>query len=586
MSIDIPVVSKFDPNGLKQAQKALGGFKKTLGTVAVALGAALSVRAVTNFAKASIGAASDLEESLNALSVSYGDASEGIAKLGEDAATRLGVTQSAFNQAAVRFSAFADRVVGDGGDVEGFVDDITTRAADFASVFNIDVAEALQVFQSGLAGEAEPLKRFGINLLQSEVQAFALQEGLIGVGEQMTEDIKTQARYGLLMQETAQTQGDFANTSDGLANSQRILSANFEQMQATVGGALLPAFAALSAGLLPVVEQLGPVLTGAVEDLTPALEDLGAQIPGLLQMFLPLVPMFVNLVGVVLKLAEAALPVLVRLFESLIPSIQALLPPVLELIEQLLPPLAELFVSLLDAVLPIIEAVLPMLTELLVALAPTLVKIVEAFLPLIDLVVPILTGLLEYLIPILTTVGEILAVLLVEALGYLTGAFEDFMAFLEPFTSFFEETFGGISNFFHGIINAMIGMFEGFANGVINGVNGVIRALNRIQVSAPSWLTALTGITSFGINIRELPNISLPRVALAEGGIVTGPMNALIGEAGPEAVIPLDKMGKMGNTYNINVTAGMGTSGAQVGEQIVTAIKRYERTSGPVFASA
>jgi hypothetical protein len=292
MSIDIPVVSKFDPTGLKQAQNALGGFKKTLGTVAVALAGALSVRAVGDFAKASISAASNLEESLNAVRVSYGAASEEIAKLGEDAASRLGVTQAAFNQAAVRFSAFADRVVGEGGDVGGFVDDITTRAADFASVFNIDVAEALQVFQSGLAGEAEPLKRFGINLLQSEVQAFALRSGLIEVGETMTEQEKVQARYGLLMESTAKTAGDFANTSDGLANSQRILKANFEGMQATVGGALLPAFAALSAGLLPVVEQLGPVLTEAVESLTPALEDLGAQIPGLLTSFMPLVPLF------------------------------------------------------------------------------------------------------------------------------------------------------------------------------------------------------------------------------------------------------------------------------------------------------
>jgi hypothetical protein len=585
MSIDIPVVSKFDPTGLKQAQNALGGFKKTLGTVAVALGAALSVRAVTDFAKSSINAASDLEESLNALSVSYGDASEGIAKLGEDAATRLGVTQSAFNAAAVRFSAFADRIVGEGGDVGEFVDDITTRAADFASVFNIDVAEALQVFQSGLSGEAEPLKRFGINLLQSEVQAYALEQGLISVGEQMTEDIKTQARYGLLMQETAKTQGDFANTSDGLANSQRILSANFEDMQATVGGALLPAFAALSAGLLPVVEQLGPVLGEAVESLTPALEDLAGQIPGLLTSFMPLVPLFVDFVGVVLNLAQSVLPILVRLFDALIPTFEALLPPVMELIEQLLPPLAELFLTLVDAALPIIEAVLPVLTDLLVALAPILIRLVEAFLPLINLVVPILTGLLEFLIPILTTVAEILAVLLVEAVNYLIGTFEDFMAFLEPFTTFFQETFGGIQTFFYTIINSLIGMWEGFANAVINGVNSVIRALNRIQVSAPAWLTALTGITSFGINIREIGNISLPRVALAEGGIVTGPMNALIGEAGPEAVIPLNKMPK-GNTYNINVTAGMGTNGAVVGEQIVNAIRKYERTSGPVFARA
>ena len=585
MSIDIPVVSKFDPTGLKQAQNALGGFKKTLGTVAVALGAALSVRAVTDFAKTSINAASDLEESLNALSVSYGDASEGIAKLGEDAATRLGVTQSAFNQAAVRFSAFADRVVGEGGNVEGFVDDITTRAADFASVFNIDVAEALQVFQSGLSGEAEPLKRFGINLLQSEVQAYALEQGLISVGEQMTEDIKTQARYGLLMQETAKTQGDFANTSDGLANSQRILQANFQDMQATVGGALLPAFAALSAGLLPVVEQLGPVLGDAVESLTPALEDLASQIPGLLTSFMPLVPVFVNFLGVVLNLAQAVLPILVRLFESLIPTIESLLPPVMELIEQLLPPLAELFLTVVDAILPMVEAVLPILTDLLIALAPILIRLVEAFLPLINLIVPILTEMLEFLIPILTTVAEILAVLLVQAVNYLIDTFEDFMAFLEPFTAFFEETFGGIQTFFYNIINSLIGMWEGFANAVINGVNSVIRALNRIQVSAPAWLTALTGISSFGINIRELGNISLPRVALAEGGIVTGPMNALIGEAGPEAVIPLNKMPK-GNTYNITVNAGVGTNGSQVGEQIVNLIRKYERTSGPVFARA
>jgi hypothetical protein len=79
--------------------------------------------------------------------------------------------------------------------------------------------------------------------------------------------------------------------------------------------------------------------------------------------------------------------------------------------------------------------------------------------------------------------------------------------------------------------------------------------------------------------------VVLPRIALADGGIVTGPINALIGEAGPEAVIPLDRMGGMGNTYNITVNAGMGTDGAKLGEDIVRAIRKYERVSGPVFAS-
>jgi hypothetical protein len=135
-------------------------------------------------------------------------------------------------------------------------------------VFNIDVAEALQVFQSGLAGEAEPLKRFGINLLQAEVQTYALEAGIISAGEQMTEQQKVQARYGLLMQSTAKTAGDFANTSDGLANSQRILRARLDDVFSSLGGALLPAMASivgeLSKRLIPAFERFSALDEHAV----------------------------------------------------------------------------------------------------------------------------------------------------------------------------------------------------------------------------------------------------------------------------------------------------------------------------------
>jgi len=584
VSINLPIVSKFDPTGLKQAQNALGGFKKTLGTVAVALGAALSVRAVTDFAKASIGAASDLEESLNALSVSYGDASEGIAKLGEDAATRLGVTQSAFNAAAVRFSAFADRVVGEGGDVAGFVDDITTRAADFASVFNIDVAEALQVFQSGLSGEAEPLKRFGINLLQSEVQAYALEQGLISVGEQMTEDIKTQARYGLLMQETAKTQGDFANTSDGLANSQRILQANFQDMQATVGGALLPAFASLTAGLLPLVEQLGPVLGNTVESLTPAIEDLGAQIPGLLQGFIPLIPVLGQLATLFLDLIAQLLPFVVDLFSALLPILTEMVPVIISVAEDALGLFIPLLLDLTSVIAPIINNFLPIFSQLFEALAPIILQLVDALLPLIEILLPILTDLFLLLLPILGLVAQIIGVVLVAAITLFSNVLQGFNVFLDAFVDSFKAVWQSIADFFANLINGLIGAFEGFVNGAIRGINSVINAMNSIRFRIPDWIPGLGG-KSFGLDLRTLNEISLPRVALAEGGIVTGPMNALIGEAGPEAVIPLNKMPK-GNTYNITVNASPGTNGAAVGEQIVNLIRKYERTSGPVFARA
>lgn len=268
-SVKVVLKSVFDDKGIKSAQAEFANVGKTIGGVLTAVGAsvALAGAGIAKFGADSVKSASTLEESLNAVNVAYGSASKAIVELGEDAAQRLGVTQSAFNAAAVRFSAFAERVVGAGGDVTGFIDDITTRAADFASVFNIDVAEALQVFQSGLSGEAEPLKRFGINLLDSEVKAYGLRTGLIAVGETMTEQQKVQARYGLLMEATAKTQGDFANTSDSLANSQRILQASFEDLQASVGSALLPVFADLT-------KEFGTMLPSIQAALIPAAEAL------------------------------------------------------------------------------------------------------------------------------------------------------------------------------------------------------------------------------------------------------------------------------------------------------------------------
>jgi hypothetical protein len=68
---------------------------------------------------------------------------------------------------------------------------------------------------------------------------------------------------------------------------------------------------------------------------------------------------------------------------------------------------------------------------------------------------------------------------------------------------------------------------------------------------------------------------------MAEGGIVTKPTLAMIGEGnGAEAVIPLSKLGNMGGgDININVTGGMATS-AEIGQNIVNALRAYQRTSG------
>lgn len=88
------------------------------------------------------------------------------------------------------------------------------------------------------------------------------------------------------------------------------------------------------------------------------------------------------------------------------------------------------------------------------------------------------------------------------------------------------------------IVNGILKIVETMANGVVDAVNGMIRALNSVHFDIPDWVPALGG-KSFSLNLQEIGKVNLPR--LANGGITTGATLAEIGEAGREAVLPLDR---------------------------------------------
>jgi hypothetical protein len=112
------------------------------------------------------------------------------------------------------------------------------------------------------------------------------------------------------------------------------------------------------------------------------------------------------------------------------------------------------------------------------------------------------------------------------------------------------------------------------------------------QLTPSQFASASSAAAQFGTAAGSYTALAFAlqnqRKKLSKGGIVLGRKDVTIGEAGPEAVIPLSGANSagMGTTYNIVVNAGIGTSGSQVGKEIVDAIKRFEKTSGPVFASA
>lgn len=208
----------------------------------------------------------------------------------------------------------------------------------------------------------------------------------------------------------------------------------------------------------------------------------------------------------------------------------------------------------------------------------------------------------EAFLGIFVAVGEGMAIAFSSLGEQLMAGFaavgEFFTGIWEAFAGFFTEAWEtakegfmlgleAIGTFFKNMVNGWIGLFEGFVNNIIGGVNRMIDALNTISIKVPKGVPKIGGIT-FGVNLPRVPSVNLPR--LAEGGIVPATPGGIIANIGEgrynEAVIPLKPGMGLGNTYNITVNAGMGTSGSRVGEEIIRHIKQYERSSGPVFARA
>jgi len=386
----------------------------------------------------------------------------------------------------------------------------------------------------------------------------------------------------------------------------QLLQSRIQDVGIAIGGPIVDLLLTLMEDLGPVFDILGTLMVDMFAELTPVIGQLIGFLPSLLQAFAPLIPIIGKIAETVMKVVTLALPPLITLFEKLMPIFQVLieklLPVFVNLFELLMPVIDELatlfadvliiafeflvpiLMDLIEALMPLAQDLFPVITDIIKKLAPIIVTMLEAFMPLVNIILPIIIRQIEILIPFLVFLAEIFGKILVYAIEVLAG----FVKFLgERFAdlgTLFVDVFTNVQKFFAGIVNGMIGLFEGFINGVIDGINWLIRKINTIKINVPA--TPFNQAFTMGFDFRELERISIPRIQLAEGGIVTKATRALIGEAGPEAVIPLDKMGGMGNTYNITVNAGMGTDGARVGEEIVSAIRKFERVSGPVFARA
>jgi hypothetical protein len=244
-------------DSVKTANTGMQNFTAQLKKVGAAMGLAFAGAQIAQFGKDVILASSNMAETVSKVNVVFGDTADAVHKFGETAATALGISsQQALEAAGTYGNLFQALGVGKEKSQEMSVS-MVQLASDLASFNNMSVTDSLNALRSGLSGETEPLKRFGIALNDVTLKNKAMAMGFGEIKGVMDPAIKAQVTYALVMEQTTLAQGDYARTADGAANTMKTLQARFQDAKVALGDALMPAFRAL----LGVLNLLVPILT-------------------------------------------------------------------------------------------------------------------------------------------------------------------------------------------------------------------------------------------------------------------------------------------------------------------------------------
>jgi hypothetical protein len=235
-------------NGVDKASGVFGGIRKALGGMATVAGGILAAGAIqqigqafVNLGKDSIQAASDLGETANKINVVFGDAAGAVNKFAADAAASLGQSQQQALDAAATFGVFGKAAGLTGGALSNFSTELVGLSSDLSSFYNASPEETIQALGAALRGESEPMRKFGVLLDDVTLRNRALEMGLVSTTkEALTPAHKVMAAYNEILMQTKDAQGDFARTSDGLANTERIVAAQTENLKTQFGQILLP----------------------------------------------------------------------------------------------------------------------------------------------------------------------------------------------------------------------------------------------------------------------------------------------------------------------------------------------------------
>ncbi len=232
-------------------EKRFSGIASSAGKVGAAASVAVTAPLVA-FGRSAFIAAMDAEELRSAFNVTFGSSSKMMEAWASRTGTALGRTNVELMQAANTFGIFFNQA--DPKKSAAMSQQFAQLAQDLSSFYNVDPGTALDKLRSGLTGESEPLRDFGVFMTEAAVKAQAMKMGIIPLNGELSEQQKIMARAGLIMAQTTNAQGDLARTSGSTSNQLRAANAAWENLSLIVGQQLIPA-------LTPVIQTFSGLIT-------------------------------------------------------------------------------------------------------------------------------------------------------------------------------------------------------------------------------------------------------------------------------------------------------------------------------------
>lgn len=213
---------------------------------------------------------------------------------------------------------------------------------------------------------------------------------------------------------------------------------------------------------------------------------------------------------------------------------------------------------------PMINAFMNLLVTLIEYIQPFWDYLKELLQWIIDNLLPLLQPILEDLVKQVKFAVDII----IDAITIMLKVIKDVFAILgDLINGDWRKLWKDAKQIFKDVVISLLSLAASLANGFIDCINAVIRAFNELHFEFPDWVPVVGG-KSFGPhNFPEVPRAPIPQ--LANGGITTGATLAEIGEAGREAVLPLEKNTGWMDALADKIADRMPTSGGTVDASLI-----------------